>query len=106
MSRGTHAISMTVFFYYFIILIDLFENYFYLEMRSTHKEKNDELANIEELEKQRVCTEQVRVTNRDADNENLVSKDLKSDSDEDVTSGSESNAGSEAYVMFIYNTFS
>ncbi|KAL5238621.1 hypothetical protein ACI65C_006031 [Semiaphis heraclei] len=69
------------------------------KMRSTHKEKNDELANIEELEKQRVCTEQVRVTNRDADNENLVSKDLKSDSDEDVTSGSESNAGSEAYCV-------
>jgi len=70
-------------------------------MRSTHKEQNDELDNIEELEKQMVCAEQVRVTNKDAGNENLVSKVLKSDSDEDVKSGSESNAGSEAYVMFM-----
>ncbi|XP_015370206.1 PREDICTED: uncharacterized protein LOC107166164 [Diuraphis noxia] len=66
------------------------------EKRSNHTVKNDEFANIEELEKQSMGNEQVQITNKDAGDENFVSKVHKSGSDEDVKSGSESNAGSDA----------
>ncbi|CAI6356891.1 unnamed protein product [Macrosiphum euphorbiae] len=60
---------------------------------------NDEFANTEELEKQRVHDEQGRITNshKEADKQNLECKGNKSDSDEDISkAGNESNAGSDA----------
>jgi len=51
-----------------------------------------------------VRDEEGQITNslKEADEENLECKRHKSDSDEDVKSGSESNAGSDADVMFIF----
>ncbi|XP_003245387.1 28 kDa heat- and acid-stable phosphoprotein-like isoform X2 [Acyrthosiphon pisum] len=65
----------------------------------SNKEINDEFANTEELEKQRVRDEQGRITNihKEADKQNPECKGNKSDSDEDISkTGNESNAGSDA----------
>ncbi|XP_060859645.1 uncharacterized protein LOC132936877 isoform X3 [Metopolophium dirhodum] len=60
---------------------------------------NDEFANTEELEKQRLRDEQGIITNshKEADKQNLECKGIKNDSDEDVsTTGNGSNAGSDS----------
>ncbi|XP_022160597.1 28 kDa heat- and acid-stable phosphoprotein-like [Myzus persicae] len=61
------------------------------------KERIDEVTNIKELQKQGVRDEQGRIaiSNTEAD-ENFESERHKNDRDEDVKSGSESNASSDA----------
>ncbi|XP_060859643.1 uncharacterized protein LOC132936877 isoform X1 [Metopolophium dirhodum] len=76
----------------------VFLNCFYLEEGSI-KGINDEFANTEELEKQRLRDEQGIITNshKEADKQNLECKGIKNDSDEDVsTTGNGSNAGSDS----------
>jgi len=48
-----------------------------------------------------MCDEPVRITNKEPNDENLVSKVHKRDSDEDVKSGSESYGDSAADVIFM-----
>lgn len=78
----------------------IFLNFFYLEKES-NKGINDELTNMEELEKQRVRDEQSQITNSHKEADDLKCKGNKSDSDENIKTGSESNAGSDAEVMFM-----
>lgn len=78
----------------------VFLNCFYLEKES-NKGINDELTNMEELEKQRVHDEQSQITNSHKEADDLKRKGNKSDSDENLKTGSESNAGLDAEVMFM-----
>lgn len=75
---------------------------FYLDKGLNQKERIDEVTNIKELQKQGVRDEQGRIaiSNTEAD-ENFESERHKNDRDEDVKSGSESNASSDADVIFI-----
>jgi len=88
----------------FTLIKVVFLNCFYLE-EGSNKGINDEFANTEELEKQRVHDEQGRITNshKEADKQNLECKGIKSDSDEDVSkTGNKSNASSDAEVPNVY----
>jgi len=78
----------------------MFLNCFYLEKWS-NKGINDELTNMEELEKQRVRDKQSQITNNHKEADDLKCKGNKSDGDEDIKTGSESNVGSDSEVMFM-----
>ncbi|KAL4134814.1 hypothetical protein QTP88_006523 [Uroleucon formosanum] len=67
-----------------------------LSKKESNKGINDELTNMEELEKQRVHDEQSQITNSHKEADDLKRKGNKSDSDENLKTGSESNAGLDA----------
>ncbi|XP_025198434.1 uncharacterized protein LOC112596827 isoform X2 [Melanaphis sacchari] len=80
------------------ILIEFeFWYYFYLENSSNHSRRNDEFLNPEEIEKEGVREKEDRIRNNDKkpDDKNILSKENKSISNEDIKNGSESNAVSD-----------
>ncbi|XP_025198433.1 uncharacterized protein LOC112596827 isoform X1 [Melanaphis sacchari] len=67
------------------------------ENSSNHSRRNDEFLNPEEIEKEGVREKEDRIRNNDKkpDDKNILSKENKSISNEDIKNGSESNAVSD-----------
>jgi len=71
---------------------------------SNSERKNDEFPNPEELKKQGVRDEEDRIGNnyKEPAEDNLLSKGNKNENNEDNKNGNESNAVSDADVIFMF----